>query len=85
MVHYPTCTDGNFSPSELLALDDPILTSLSSVNKTRLPIIKFPPTRIFVAEVDPVRDQGIILGQHLSNIKTDVEVYHMNDYVHGYL
>lgn len=83
VLHYPQFSDGNFSRSELLALDDFVV--LKTGGKTLIPQSKFPPTTVFVAEVDPWRDKGIRLGQLLHDLKTSTLIYQMSEYVHGYL
>ena len=46
---------------------------------------KFPPTKILVAEVDPLRDNGIYLGLNLKRAGVDTELYYFKEYIHNFL
>lgn len=46
---------------------------------------RFPKTKILVAEVDPLRDQGVYFGLQLKRAGVDTEVFYFRDYVHNFL
>lgn len=46
---------------------------------------KFPTTKIFVAEVDPFRDQGVYMGLTLKKAGVSAEVFYLKEYIHNFL
>lgn len=65
---------------------DPTKNSLLSPIYTPSFILKkFPPTKILVAEVDPLRDNGIYLGLNLKRAGVDTEVFLFKEYIHNFL
>lgn len=58
---------------------------LSPIYTPSFLLCKFPPTKILVAEVDPLRDNGIYLGLNLKRAGVDTEVFYMKEYIHNFL
>lgn len=44
----------------------------------------YPPVKILVAEVDPLRDNGIYIGLNLKRVGVDTEVFYMKEYIHNF-
>jgi acetyl esterase/lipase len=58
---------------------------ISPIYTPKSVLSKFPPTKIFVAEVDPLRDQGIFLGLQMKRAGVDTEIFYMKEYIHNFL
>jgi len=41
--------------------------------------------KIFVAEVDPLRDNGIYLGLNMKRAGVDVEILFFKEYIHNFI
>ena len=58
---------------------------ISPIYTPREILSKFPATKILVAEVDPLRDQGMYMGLQLKRAGVDTEIYYFRDYIHNFL
>lgn len=45
---------------------------------------RFPKTKILVAEVDPLRDNGVYMGLNMRRAGVDVKIFYMKEYIHNF-
>lgn len=58
---------------------------LSTIYTPRCVLQKFPPVKMLVAEVDPLRDNGVYLGLNMKRAGVDVEIFYMKEYIHNFI
>lgn len=58
---------------------------LSPIYTPKSVLKMYPPVKIFVAEVDPLRDHGVYLGLNMKRAGVDIEVFYMKEYIHNFL
>jgi acetyl esterase/lipase len=58
---------------------------LSTIYTPKSILRKFPKTKILVAEVDPLRDNGIYLGLNLKRAGVMVKIYYFKEYIHNFI
>jgi len=57
---------------------------LSTIYTPKSILRKFPPTKILVAEVDPLRDNGVYLGLNMKKAGVNVKIFYFKEYIHNF-